>query len=264
VGRPPSISAVILTRNEEAQIGACLDGLRWCDESVVVDCFSTDRTVEIARERAAKVVLRAWPGMWGPQRNAGLAAASGEWVLMIDADERVPDDLRDELATLAADPGRYAGAWIPRKNFFFGRWLAHGGCYPDYQMRFFRRDRCRYNETAGHGADTPILDGETKHLERPMLHFTGQTVSDRIRKMDIDAGIHAREKLGRVRRVGARDLVLHPLATFFRVYVSRKGYRDGTEGLIFAVLSAVYNFVMYAKLRELIAAPRGAGPAGEP
>lgn len=247
----PAISAVLITKNEERNVRDCLDSLRWCDEIVVVDSASTDRTVAICREYTGKVIVREWQGMCGRQRNIGLDAATGDWVLMIDADERIPHPLREELLALARDPGPWAGASIPRRNFFFGRWLRHGGCYPDPQMRFFRRARCRYNEETGKGFDTPLLQGEPKPLRNAMLHYTGLTVSDRIRKTDFDSNLQAAEKFSKAGPVGMPDLLFRPMAAFLKVYVSKQGFRDGVEGFIYAVLSAFHNFAKYAKIREM-------------
>jgi (heptosyl)LPS beta-1,4-glucosyltransferase len=259
----PKITAVLITKNEEKNVRDCLDSVRWCDEIVLVDSLSADRTCEIGREFTDKVIGRPWPGICGAQRNVGLDAASGDWVLMIDADERITPELREELLSFSKAPGRYAGALIPRKNYFFGRWMRHGGCYPDRQMRFFLRDRCRYNEETGKGFDTPFLDGEPKPLDAPMLHYTGQTIADRIRKTGFDADLQAREKFRRSRKaVGAADLLFRPMAAFFKTFVSQGGWKDGIEGFIFAVLSAFHNFAKYAMVRELQQARPGAETAG--
>ncbi len=247
----PRISAVLITRNEEANVSGCLESVAWCDEIVVVDSASADRTVELCRKHTDKIITMAWSGSYGVQRNAGLDAATGDWVLMIDADELVPEGLRAELSAFASSPGAHVGAYIPRRNFFFGRWLRHGGCYPDLQMRFFRRDRCRYHDGGGEGPDAPRLEGSAAVLREPMLHYTGLTISERLRKMEFESTLQARQKVGRCKRVGWSALISRPLASFARTYLGRSGYRDGTEGLLFAVLFSFQNFVTYAKIREM-------------
>lgn len=243
------ISVVVITLNEERNIAACLEAVRWADEVVVVDSFSADATVAIARERGARVIQRAWPGMVGTQRNVGLGAVTGDWVLFLDADERVTPALRDELIRAAAQGG-IVGGRIPRKNYFFGRWLR---CtWPDLTSRFVRKGLGRYNEEAGKGFDAMIFgDGTVRDFASPLEHLTGETLAQRLRKLDFDTTLQAGEKHRAGRSATFANLVFSPPVAFFRTYVLKRGFLDGWAGFIFSWLYAFNTFMKYAKLWEL-------------
>ncbi len=137
------ITAVILTLNEQAYLGECLDSLKWCDQVLVLDCFSTDRTVEIARQQGAHVVQRQFID-FADQRNAAINLVTTEWILFVDADERVPPELAHEVQTAIQNPA-YDGWWIPRRNNFFGKWLSNGGFYPDYHLRLAKKAKYHFD-----------------------------------------------------------------------------------------------------------------------
>src|SRR5690606_10903735 len=143
--------AVVITKNEERNVAACLETLRWADQLVVVDAESTDRTAEIARRFTPHVFVRPWPG-FGPQKNFAFHQVTCDWILIVDADERVTDRLRDEIRRTVGGslPGDVAGFEIPRRNYFYGRWLRGGGVYPDYQIRLIKRGAGRYDDTLVH------------------------------------------------------------------------------------------------------------------
>ena len=244
------ISVVVITLNEEKNIGACLDAVAWADERLVVDSFSTDATVSVAEGRGARVIQRAWPGLVGTQRNVGLDATSGPFVLFLDADERVTPELRDELLRTAAAGEALAGARIPRRNHFFGRWLR---CtWPDYTSRFVRRGVGRYNEIAGKGFDAMVFgDGEVRDLRSPLDHFTGESLAQRLRKLDFDTTLQAGEKFRAGRSASAWNLVLSPPFAFLRTFVLKRGFLDGWAGFVFSCLAAFNTFMKYAKLWEL-------------
>jgi len=246
-----SLSVVIITKNEEKNIVACLDSVRWAKERIVIDSFSSDSTVALAEPRAEHVIQRPWPGMVGPQRNAGLDLATGDWVLFLDADERVTPELQAELAAFLAgsDANQIAAAAVPRRNYFFGRWLRCS--YPDYTMRLLRRDSgSRYNETPGRGFDTLLAQGPTIRLRQPMVHLTGESMAMRIRKIDFDSGLQADEKFLAGQRATLATLIAKPLLAFLKVYFLKRGILDGVRGLIFAALASFNTFAKYAKLWE--------------
>ncbi len=243
------LSVLVITRNEAENIRQCLESVAWADEIVVVDAFSEDGTVEISRRFTDKVYLNSWPG-FSAQRNFGLERTSGTWILILDADERVTPEARDEiLACVAgADQERVVAYQIPRRNYFFGRWLRWGGAFPDLQWRLFKRGFIRYDETT---LDTPIIGGATAIMRSPIDHLTGRTIHHRLRKIDSETAFKARETLVRRRRIGFADLTLRPLTAFLKVYLLKQGFRDGLHGLVFAALCSFHTFARYVKAWEL-------------
>ncbi|MBI3608035.1 MAG: glycosyltransferase family 2 protein [Nitrospirae bacterium] len=246
----PTVSAVVITFNEEQNVGGCLESLRWVDDLVVVDSESRDGTVAVARKFTDKVFVRPWPG-FAAQRNFGMAQTTGDWIVILDADERVTREAEREITRWLATPEaeRVNAAQVPRRNYFFGRWLRFGGAYPDLQWRLFRNGKIRYDE---HTLDTPIIDGPATVLTQPFDHFTGQTLADRIRKIQRETDYKARERLTDKRTVFWSDLLFRPLATFLKVYVVKQGFRDGIEGLLYSALAGFYTYVRYVKLWELV------------
>jgi (heptosyl)LPS beta-1,4-glucosyltransferase len=247
VASKPSLACVVITKNEEANIRDCLDSIRWADELVVVDAESRDRTVDLARECQAKVIVRPWPG-FGLQKNFGMAQASSDWILILDADERVTEELRKEIK--ACLDGWASGApvayRIPRRNFFYGAWVRGGGVYPDYQIRLFRRGIAQYNNVAVH--ENLIVDGEIGTLVGHLDHYTERRIQDHFKKFGLYTTMAAQEKAKTVRTVGWTDLVIRPLVILVKTYVLKQGYGDGVNGLIVCVFASMYTFVKYAKL----------------
>jgi (heptosyl)LPS beta-1,4-glucosyltransferase len=247
--RRAGVSAVIITLNEEHHLGPCLDSLRWVDEIVVVDAGSTDRTVDLARAAGARVFVRDWSG-YGLQKNFGFEQALGEWLLVIDADERVSDALADEIrGRLAAGALAVHAAYdVPRQNYFFGRWLRWGGAFPDRQIRLIRRGRARYNSILLH--EQLLVDGTVGHLSGHLVHEAARTVTDRLTKLDRYADYAAIETSKRRRRVHWWDLLLRPAVIFGKLYILKQGFRDGLAGLIYCGLASLYEFTKYAKVWE--------------
>jgi len=244
---PPSLSVVIIARNEAANIRDCLASVAFADEIIVVDSESTDATAAICREAGARVIVQPFVG-FGQQKNAGIVRATGDWILNLDADERVTEGLRDEIQAVIAAPEPADGYWIARQNFFGDRWVRHGGWWPDYTLRLFRRGKGRYNEHPVHAAVQ--LDGTAGKLRQPMRHYTCRdfaAFSDRQMRY---AETIARELHREGRRAGPLDVALRPAFTFFKMYVLRAGFLDGTVGWQLARLYARYNRRKYAQLRS--------------
>lgn len=243
----PSLACVVITKNEEANIRDCLESIRWADELIVVDAESRDRTVDLARECRAKVIVRPWPG-FGLQKNFGMAQASSDWILILDADERVTEELRGEIK--ACLDGWTTGApvayRIPRRNFFYGAWVRGAGVYPDYQVRLFRRGIAQYNDVAVH--ENLIVDGEIGTLVGHLDHYTERRIRDHFKKFGLYTTLAAQEKAKTVRTVGWIDLVFRPLVILVKTYVLKQGFRDGVPGLIVCVFKSMYTFGKYAKL----------------
>jgi glycosyltransferase involved in cell wall biosynthesis len=244
-----SIAAIVITKNEERNIMACLESLAWADERIVVDACSTDRTGEIAQAGGARVFVRPWPG-FGPQKNFGIDQTQAEWILIVDADERIPEPLQKEVqAVLRAGPSLdVAGYEIPRRNFFYGRWIRGGGIYPDYQLRLFRRSAGRYDDVLLH--ERLQLRGRILRLAHPMNHFSMSSVREHVRKMIRYTTLGAQEKLKTLPHVSALDLAGNHLGTILKTYVLRRGYRDGAYGVVVAMFAGMHTFVKYAKAWE--------------
>jgi glycosyltransferase involved in cell wall biosynthesis len=247
--RRPTVSAIVVCFNEEKAIGACLDSLRWCDEIVVVDSFSTDRTVEICRQYTERVVQRNWAG-YRDQKAFAHSLATKDWVLLVDSDERVPPDLRDEInLTLSSDAGGYAGFSVPRLVFYLGRWWRRGGWYPDYDVRLFRRERATWGGTDPH--EKILVDGKVRRLRHPLQHYSYRNIEDHVQRINHFTSISARELWKEGKRCHLGDALFRPAFRFFRSYVLKRGFLEGFAGFYVAVTAAVYVFLKYAKLWEL-------------
>ena len=252
-----TIAAVVITKDEEGNIADCLDSVRWADELIVVDAESRDRTVEVARRYTSQVFVRPWAG-YGPQKNFGIDQAHTDWILVVDADERVTDQLRQEIQDLlAAEPPPDVGGYeIPRRNFFYGKWIQGGGLFPDYQLRLFRRQAGRYDDVRLH--EHLAVRGRRERLRVPFDHYSMPSVSHHVRKMMRYTTLGADEKLKRVRHVSGWVIATHHLGTMLKTLFVRGGYRDGVPGLIVAMFAGLHTFVKYAKAWERVNVKLGA------
>ncbi len=256
-----SLSVAVIALNEEERIRGCLESVAWADETVVVDSGSSDKTVAIAREFTDRVLIMPWTG-YGAQKNFALAQCRGEWILSLDADEQVSGELRDEIAaTLAAAPP-VAGFQVPRRNFFQGAWVRHGGWYPDYQLRLFRRGRGAFTERAVH--ESVRVDGAVGRLRAPLLHQGYRGIEDFVARANRYSELAARELAAEGRGGSLLDLLLRPIGRFGSMYLLRAGFLDGGRGLTLAVLYAHYVFLRAAKVRELRGGPGGSGRGRSP
>ena len=242
------ISVTIITKDEEGNIRDCLESVRWADEVVVVDNGSTDRTLEICREYGARIFREDWKGYAG-QKNSALDKAVNEWVLSLDADERVSPELRREMEeNLAAFPD-LDGYRIPRKNFFLGRWIRHCGWYPDLNLRLFRRSRGRFGERAVH--ERVEIGGKTRTLTQPLVHETYRTLAEFFQRMDRYSALAAREMNREGKKFRLVDVLFRPPFTFLQMYLLRAGFLEGYPGFALSVLYSFYTFAKYAKLGEI-------------
>ena len=252
----PTLSVCIITWNEEANIRACLESVQWADERIVVDSNSTDRTAEIAREMGAKVVLRPFDGHV-QQKNFALDQATGDWVLSIDADERVTPGLAEEIRAVVAGNRPGVAFSMPRKSWYLGRWILHGGWYPDRKLRLARQGKARWSGTNPH--DHLYADGPTADLRGDLVHYTYRDISDHLRKIDQYTTIAAREMAARGVGHPLLRMALHSPLRILRMYVLKAGFLDGQAGFVLAVLSGYYVFLKYAKLWELARRERANG-----
>lgn len=253
----PCLSACIITFNEEDRIAECIRSVEWCDEVLVVDSHSTDRTREIAARCGARVIERDWPGHVA-QKEFAIRAARHNWVLCIDADERVSPQLREEI--LALRDGGFPGAgWrMPRLSCYLGRWIRHGTWYPDLCLRLFDRRRGRWGGQDPH--DRVELDGKPGRLSSHLLHYPYRNLAEHLRTIDNYTTIMARGLHQRGRRARSLDLALRPAVRFLRFYVLRGGFLEGWRGLLLAYLAAHYVRLKYAKLLVMQREPAQAGP----
>lgn len=244
----PDVSVAIVTLNEEERLRACLESVVWADELVVVDAGSSDKTVAIAREFTDRVQFRAWDG-YGAQKNFALDQCRGDWILSLDADERVSEALRKEIrGTLERAPGE-AGFFLPRRNLFQGRWVRHGGLYPDWQLRLFRRGRGAFLERSVH--ESVRVDGATARLRAPLIHESYRSVADAVARLNRYSDLAAVDLAAAGRGGSLADLLVRPAWRFVSMYALRGGFLDGWRGLILAALHAHYVFLRAAKVREL-------------
>jgi len=242
------LSVTVITLNEENEIGDCLESVSWADEIVVVDSGSSDRTVEIAKKFTDKVVYHPWAG-YAAQKNWAMEQASHPWILSLDADERVSPELREEIERLLESSPRSVGYRVPRKNFFLGRWIRHGGWSPDYVLRLFRRDSGRFAERKVHESVT--VQGEIGMLQSPLAHYTYRSMADYFQRMDRYSTLAAEEMFEAGKRANFIDLLLRPCGTFLKMFLLRQGFRDGMDGFLLGRLYSIYTFAKYAKLYKM-------------
>lgn len=241
---PVPVSVVVITKNEEGRLADCLDSARWAAELIVVDDFSADRTVEIARRYTDRIVQRRME-IEGVHRNVAYGLASQEWVLSLDADERVTPQLRDEIAALLATNPPLNGYAIPRRNYLGSRWLQHGGFYPSAQLKLFRKGHFRYEEAEVH--PRAFLDTETGALRHDLLHYSYRHLEDFVAKLNRQTTLEATKWVKDGRRMGIGKGLWRTVDRFARTYWGKHGYRDGMLGFIMAVMAGLYQFVSVSK-----------------
>ncbi len=239
----PRLSAIVITHNEAANIGECLDALAFCDERIVVDSGSSDGTVDIARGKGVRVESHDWQG-FGPQKNYALSLATGDWVLSIDADERVTPELAAAIKTAMADAGA-DGFEFPRRSSFCGREMKHSGWYPDYVLRLFRRGKAKFDDALVH--ERVICDGPVKRLDQPLLHYPVLKLEDALSRMDRYSTASAAALVASGRRVSFLAGIGHGFYAFLKTYVLRLGFLDGAEGFLLAVANAEGSYYRYMK-----------------
>ena len=247
--KPEEVSAIVVCFNEEDNIRDCLESLRWCDEIVVVDSFSTDRTVEICRDYTDRIFQRQWNG-YREQKAFAHSQSTREWVISVDADERVPPELRAEiLEELSRHGERYDAFSVPRLVHYLGRWWWRGGWYPDYDIRVFRNGKARWGGQEPH--ERILVDGRLRRLKHPLHHYTYRDISDHLRQINRFTTVSSAElqKMGKRWRI--MDQLFRPPFRFFRSYILKRGFLDGLPGLFVAATAAIYVFLKYAKLKEL-------------
>ena len=247
------ISVCIVCFNEEANIRRCLESVRWVKEAggeiIVVDSFSTDKTVDICREFTNRVIQNKWPGFVN-QKNFALDQAANDWVLSLDADEVLSDEARQAISK-GADAGFTSDGYLfKRHTFYLGRWINHGGWYPDWKLRFFRKSKARWGGMDPHDRIIMADGARTKYLDCDIIHYTYKNLSHQLKTIDrfSDAASEALIQAGK--QFSLLNLFFRPPAKFLETYIYKLGFLDGLAGLIIAVASSFYVFVKYAKMWE--------------
>ena len=245
------ISAAIITFNEERNVARVIESLRCCDEIVVVDSGSTDRTVEIAAKLGARVVDSPWRGYAG-QKNFASGHCENDWVLSLDADESLSEALEGEIWQIKKNGPLFDAYTMPRLAQYLGRWILHSGWYPDRKVRLYDRRRAKWVGDYVH--ESVHVDGPIGHLKSNILHFTCNSLSEHLKTMDRYTTLAAEQIVDQKKPVGWTQMLLDPAWTFFQTFVLKRGFLDGPEGLAIAYMAALYTFLKYAKAKNM--APR--------
>ena len=244
-----NLSVVVLTKNEEANIRDCLDSVAgWADEIIVVDDESTDRTVDITSEYTDKIFIRKMD-IEGRQRNFAYSQAKNLWVLSLDADERVTEELKREIRDVLAHHTGYNGFTIPRRNFIGDYWVRYGGWYPSPQLKLFRKDKFRYEEVAVH--PRAFMDDPCGHLKSDIIHYSYKNIGDFLNKLNNQTTREAQKWFGQNKPMRFWRFAWRTFDRFIRTYFFKKGYRDGFIGFVVALFAGLYQFLSYLKFIEI-------------
>jgi len=242
------ITATIITLNEERNIARAIESLRCCDEILVVDSGSIDRTVELAEKLGARVIESPWHG-YATQKNYAAEKACNDWILSLDADEALSESLEGEIWTLKKKGPNYDAYTMPRLAQYLGRWILHSGWYPDRKVRLYHRAKAKWVGDFVH--ESVEVNGRVGYLESNLLHFTCDSLSEHLKTMDRYTTLAAEELVSRKERIHISNMILDPAWTFTRTYFFQRGFQDGLEGLTIAYMAALYTFLKYAKARNM-------------
>ena len=242
------LTVTVITFNEADHIAAALDSVVWADEIIVVDSHSTDGTADIARTKGVRVLVRDWPG-YSEQKNFAADQASHDWVLSMDADERVTPELAREIRELLARGPVARGYRVRRVSRYLGRWIRTTDWFPDHQLRLYDRRAGRWNGVRIHESFR-LAEGRPAQLHGELEHYAYRDIPHHLRKIDAYTSLVADEWMAQGRRASGWRIALHPPLAFVRNYVVRRGFMDGAPGLIISILNSYYVFLKYAKLWE--------------
>ena len=240
------ITATIITLNEERNIARAIESLRCCDEIVVLDSGSADRTVELAEKLGARCIESPWRGYAG-QKNWAAEQAMHDWILSLDADEALSEALEGEIWSLKKSGPKFDAYTMPRLAQYMGRWILHSGWYPDRKVRLYQRGKAKWVGEFVH--ESVIVDGRTGHLDSNILHFTCDSLSEHLKTLDKYTTLAAQEIAARRMKVPLARMIFDPPWTFARTYFLKGGFLDGIEGLTIAYMAAFYTYLKYSKAR---------------
>jgi len=241
------LSAIIITKDEAQNITGCLGALKFANETIVVDTGSSDNTIDLARAGGADVYQTDWQG-FGHGKSFALKKATGEWVLSVDADEIITDDLAKEIKS-AIEKDNYNGFEIPRRTNFLGKWIRHSGWYPDYVLRLFKKESGHFTDSTVH--EKVIVDGPIGKLKNPLLHYSYPDMNRYLRKLETYTDLASKQMYEKGKRFSFASLLFKPAGTFCRHFIFRAGFLDGIEGFMIACLSSYGKFIRLIKLRQL-------------
>lgn len=245
------ISVVVNTWNEEKNIACCLKSAKWADEIVVVDMESKDKTVQIAKKFGAKVFSHEYTTYVEPARNFALSKATGDWILILDADEEIPAELTQKLQKLAEKPGEFRFFRLPRKNIIFGRWIKHSRWWPDHIVRFFKKGSVTWSEKIH---SVPLTQGVGKDLQakeaNAIIHYHYDSIFQYLERLNRYTDIQAKELIDSGYKFTWQDLLKKPTGEFLSRFFAGEGYKDGLHGLVLALLQAFSELVKYLKVWE--------------
>ncbi|MBI2429864.1 MAG: glycosyltransferase family 2 protein [Ignavibacteriales bacterium] len=238
---------MVITKNEEHNIDACLKSVQWADEIIVVDAESNDRTIEIARRHTDKIFITPWMGFAAAKQFA-VVQSHYDWILWLDADERVLPELSEEIQRIVQLNPNHAAFTVARRAYFLGKWIKHSGWYPGRVARLFHKGRAKFNSAAVH--EGLEVKGSTGQLRNDLVHYTDPNIHHYFEKYNRYTTLAAHEAFMKGKSAHLSDLLIRPLWQFLRMYLIRLGFLDGIHGLLLAVFSSSYVFTKYAKLRE--------------
>ena len=240
------VSVAVITKNEEKNIADAMESLKDFGDIVVIDAFSKDRTVEVCRRFTDRVYQHEWRG-YAAQKQLAIDRTSNDWVLILDADERVTPELKAEIIDNITG-NEFDGFYIPRKNFFLGKWMKHSGWWPDHTLRLFRKEVSCMQPRKVH--EKVVVNGKVGYLQHPLEHFSYKSLSEFIKKMDSYSSLAADEMAKGKHSFLAFRMIFSPAFVFCKMYILRQGFMDGIHGLVLAILYSCYTFMKYAKLWE--------------
>jgi len=256
------LTVTVITRNEAANIEGALESVQWADEIVVVDSHSVDETVALAERHRARVALHTWVG-YSAQRNYAAEIAANDWILALDADERVPPELAAEIQRIMREGSTLGGYRMPRLSYYLGRWIHGTDWYPDYQLRLYDRRVGQFNGKRVHES-VELKQGRPGTLQYGLQHYPYRDISDHVTSIDHYTTLAAEEWYAEGRRTNPLEVAIHPPAAFVRNYIFRRGFRDGMPGFLISILNSYYVFLKILKLWELQRGLRTAGLTDAP
>lgn len=244
------LSVVIAALNEEENIRDCLESIKWADEIIIVDMFSTDKTLDICREYTNLIFQNNEGSVIYKNKNLGISKATGDWILILDADERVSHELKEELIKIINSAASFDGYFLLFKHYQFGRWLKHGGWYPSYIKRFFRGGKAEFPEKSlVH--EVLEISGPVGYIKQPVIHYNHKNINEFLEKINFYSSQDAEGRYNEGQKAGSLETLIIPLLIFIKRYFLLLGFLDGREGLITNFLYAFYSFLWRAKLMEL-------------